>query len=75
MISWKYHFQREGGSDKHVRQDRQLFQVCNQGFIHSPAEIKSELYDQALAVSENQIEIIRGGIVDKTVMCEAGILA
>jgi|GEM_PF-4040069 len=30
-----------------------------------------ELYDQALAVSENQIKISRSGIIDKTGMYEA----
>ena len=40
-------------------------------FIHSPAEKKPELYDQALALSENQIKVSRSGIIDKTVMNEA----
>ncbi|MDH3566258.1 MAG: hypothetical protein OEM61_02755, partial [Desulfobacteraceae bacterium] len=33
---------------------------------------KPELYDQALAVSENQIKASQSGIIDKTVMNEAG---
>ena len=36
-----------------------------------PPKKRPELYDQALAVSENQIELLRSGIIDKTVMCEA----
>jgi len=36
-----------------------------------PPKKKPELYDQALAVSENQIELLRSGIIDKTVMYEA----
>ena len=36
-----------------------------------PPKKKPELYDQALAVSENQIEVFRSGIIDKTVMDEA----
>ena len=44
----------------------------NKCFIHSPAEKKPELYDQALAVSENQIKASQSGIIDKTVMNEAG---
>lgn len=32
---------------------------------------KPELYDQALAESENQIEVFRSGIIDKTAMNEA----
>jgi hypothetical protein len=43
----------------------------NKRFIHSPAEKKPELYDQALAVSENQIEVFRSGIIDKTMKDEA----
>ena len=36
-----------------------------------PPKKKPELYDQALAVSENQIEVFRSGIIDKTAMNEA----
>jgi hypothetical protein len=36
-----------------------------------PPKKKPELYDQALAVSENQIELFRSGIIDKTAMNEA----
>ena len=36
-----------------------------------PPKKKPELYDQALAVSENQIVVFRSGIIDKTVMNEA----
>ena len=36
-----------------------------------PPKKKPELYDQALAVWENQIELFRSGIIDKTVMYEA----
>ena len=36
-----------------------------------PPKKKPELCDQALAVSENQIELFRSGIIDKTVMDEA----
>jgi hypothetical protein len=36
-----------------------------------PPKKKPELYDQALAVSENQIELFRSGIIDKTMMDEA----
>ena len=36
-----------------------------------PPKKTPELYDQALAVSENQIEVFRSGIIDKTVMDEA----
>ncbi len=36
-----------------------------------PPKKKPELYDQALAVPENQIELLRSGIIDKTVMYEA----
>ena len=38
--------------------------------IVSPKK-KPELCNQALARSENQIEVFRSGIIDKTVMCEA----
>ena len=45
--------------------------ISNKYFIDSPAK-KTELFcDQALAVSENQIELFRSGIIDKTVMDEA----
>jgi hypothetical protein len=37
-----------------------------------PPKKKPELYDQARAVSENQIEVFRSGIIDKTAMYEAG---
>ena len=47
------------------------FQISNKRFIHSPAEKKPELYDQVLAVSENQIKVSRSGIIDKTEMNEA----
>ena len=36
-----------------------------------PPKKKPELYDQALAVSENQIKASQSGIIDKTVMNEA----
>ena len=36
-----------------------------------PPKKKPELYDQALAVSENLIEVFKSGIIDKTVMNEA----
>ena len=36
-----------------------------------PPKKRPELYDQALAVSENQIEVFRSGIIDKTAMNEA----
>ncbi len=36
-----------------------------------PPKKKPELYDQALAASENQIEVFRSGIIDKTAMNEA----
>ena len=36
-----------------------------------PPKKKPELCDQALAVSKNQIEVIRSEIIDKTAMCEA----
>ena len=45
--------------------------ISNKRFIDSPAEKKPELYNQALAVSENQIKISQSGIIDKTVMNEA----
>ena len=48
-----------------------MVNVSNKRFIDSPAEKKPELYDQALAVSENQIVILRSGIIDKTGMDEA----
>jgi hypothetical protein len=37
-----------------------------------PPKKKPEVYDQARAVSENQIEVFRSGIIDKTAMYEAG---
>ena len=43
----------------------------NKRFIHSPAEKNPELYDLSLVVSENQIEVFRSGIIDKTEMYEA----
>ena len=46
--------------------------ISSKRFIHSPAEKNPELNDQALAVSENQIEVFRSGIIDKTAMYEAG---
>jgi hypothetical protein len=36
-----------------------------------PPKKKPELYDQALAVSENQIEVFWSGIIDKTMKDEA----
>ena len=45
-----------------------IFNKCS---INSPAEKKPELFDQALAESENQIEVFRSGIIDKTAMNEA----
>jgi hypothetical protein len=36
-----------------------------------PPKKKPELCNQELAMSENQIEVFRSGIIDKTVMCEA----
>ena len=36
-----------------------------------PPKKKPELCDQALAVSDNQIEVFRSGIIDKTAMNEA----
>ena len=36
-----------------------------------PPKKVQELYDQALAVSENQIKVSRSGIIDKTEMNEA----
>jgi hypothetical protein len=36
-----------------------------------PPKKKPELCDQTLAVSDNQIEIFRSGIIDKTAMNEA----
>jgi hypothetical protein len=36
-----------------------------------PPKKRPELYNQVLAVSENQIEIFRSGIIDKTRMYEA----
>ena len=36
-----------------------------------PPKKKPELYNQALAVSENQVEVFRSGIIDKTAMNEA----
>ena len=45
--------------------------IFNKCFIHSPAEKKPELFDQELAGSENQIEVFRSGIIDKTAMNEA----
>ena len=49
----------------------EIVYISNKRFIHSPAEKKPELGDQALAVSENQIVVSQCGIIDKTVMCEA----
>ena len=49
--------------------------ISNKCFIDSPAEKKPELWDQALAMSENQIEVFWSGIIDKTMMYEAEILA
>ena len=46
-------------------------QISNKRFIHSPAEKNPELYDLSLVVSENQIEVFRSGIIDKTEMYEA----
>ena len=45
-----------------------IFNKCS---INSPAEKKTELCDQALALPENQIEVFRSGIIDKTAMNEA----
>jgi len=45
--------------------------IPNKRFIHSPAEKNPELYDQLLVVSENQIEVFRSGIINKTLMDEA----
>ena len=45
--------------------------ISNKRFIHSPAEKNPELYDLSLVVSENQIEVFRSGIIDKTEMYEA----
>jgi hypothetical protein len=36
-----------------------------------PPKKRPELCDQALALSENQIEVLRSGIIDKTAMNEA----
>ena len=50
--------------------------ICGYRYVISvlsivPPKKKPELYDQARAVSENQIEVFRSGIIDKTAMCEA----
>ena len=47
--------------------------ISNKRFIHSPTEKKPELYDQALVISDNQTVVLRCGIIDKTVMCEAEV--
>ena len=45
--------------------------ISNKCFIHSPAEKRPELCDQALAVSDDQTVVFRCGIIDKTEMYEA----
>ncbi len=45
--------------------------ICNKCFIHSPAEKRPELCNQALAVSDDQAVVFRCGIIDKTEMYEA----
>jgi hypothetical protein len=45
--------------------------ISNKCFIHSPAEKRPELGDQALAVSDDQTVVFRCGIIDKTEMYEA----
>jgi len=47
--------------------------IPNKCFIHSPAEKRPELGDQALAVSDDQTMVFRSGIIDKTVMYEAEV--
>ena len=48
-------------------------EIPNKCFIHSPAEKRSKLCDQALAVSDDQTVVFRCGIIDKTVMYEAEV--
>ncbi|MBL7177724.1 MAG: cyclic nucleotide-binding domain-containing protein, partial [Desulfobacteraceae bacterium] len=45
--------------------------IGNKCFIHSPAEKRPELCNQALAVSDDQAVVFRCGIIDKTEMYEA----
>ena len=47
--------------------------ISNKCFIHSPAEKRPELCDQALAVSDDQTVVFRCGIIDKTEMYEAEV--
>jgi hypothetical protein len=51
--------------------DEPKLKIFNKCSINSPAEKKPELCDQALAVSETQIDVFRSGIIDKTAMNEA----